>query len=162
MIQDKQVNDRTSIKNPYLSIYNQVSLALCQRNCFLKIGGLYLRLRSMKQIQLHRSSRWHGRHLNSQACSFSLKSRWFEGTGAILLPRYQEIPCKSKRCSPVGFIYFLFIIIMLLIDLFIIYLFIFYFTILYWFCHTSTWIRHGYTRVPHPEPPTLLPPRRIG
>ena len=27
-----------------------------------------------------------------------------------------------------------------------------YFTILYWFCHTSTWIRHGRTRVPHPEP----------
>ena len=31
-----------------------------------------------------------------------------------------------------------------------------YFTILYWFCHTSTWICHRYTRVPHPEPP--LPP----
>ena len=27
-----------------------------------------------------------------------------------------------------------------------------YFTILYWFCHTSTWIHHRYTRVPHPEP----------
>ena len=26
-----------------------------------------------------------------------------------------------------------------------------YFTILYWFCHTSTWIRHGCTRVPHPD-----------
>ena len=24
----------------------------------------------------------------------------------------------------------------------------FYFTILYWFCHTSTWIHHGCTRVP--------------
>ena len=33
-----------------------------------------------------------------------------------------------------------------------------YFTILYLFCHTSTWIRHGYTHVPHPEPPpTSLP-----
>ena len=33
-----------------------------------------------------------------------------------------------------------------------------YFTILYWFCHTSTWICHGCTRVPHPEPsPTSLP-----
>ena len=31
-----------------------------------------------------------------------------------------------------------------------------YFTVLYWFCHTSTWIHHRYTRVPHPE--TLLPP----
>ena len=36
-----------------------------------------------------------------------------------------------------------------------------YFTILYWFCHTSTWICHSYTRVPHPEPLSLLPPRTI-
>ena len=26
------------------------------------------------------------------------------------------------------------------------------------FCHTSTWIRHGYTRVPHPEPPSPYHP----
>ena len=32
-----------------------------------------------------------------------------------------------------------------------------YFAILYCFCHTSTWIRHRYTRVPHPESPSLLP-----
>ena len=37
----------------------------------------------------------------------------------------------------------------------------FYFTILCWFCHTSTWIRHGHTRVPHPESPSYLPPRTI-
>ena len=36
-----------------------------------------------------------------------------------------------------------------------------YFTILYWFCHTSTWICHRYTRVPHPEPLPLLPSRTI-
>ena len=36
-----------------------------------------------------------------------------------------------------------------------------YFTILYWFCHTSTWIRHRYTRVPHPELSSLLPPHII-
>ena len=40
----------------------------------------------------------------------------------------------------------------------LIYFFFFYFTILYWFCHTSTWIRHRYTRVPHPEPPSHLLP----
>ena len=34
---------------------------------------------------------------------------------------------------------------------------IFNFIILYWFCHISTWIRHRYTRVPHPEPSSLLP-----
>ena len=36
-----------------------------------------------------------------------------------------------------------------------------YFTILYWFCHTSTWIHHGRTRVPSPEPLSRLPPRTI-
>ena len=41
----------------------------------------------------------------------------------------------------------------------IIYFILFFnFTILYWFCHISTWIRHRYTRVPHPEPSSLLPP----
>ena len=39
--------------------------------------------------------------------------------------------------------------------------FFFYFTILYWFCHTSTCICHGCTRVPHPEPPSHLPPHTI-
>ena len=33
--------------------------------------------------------------------------------------------------------------------------FFFNFTILYWFCHTSTWIHHGCTHVPNPEPPSL-------
>ena len=33
-----------------------------------------------------------------------------------------------------------------------------YFIILYWFCHTSTWIHHRCTRVPHPEPPSLPVP----
>ena len=37
----------------------------------------------------------------------------------------------------------------------------FNFTILYWFCHISTWIHHRYTCVPHPEPPSLLPPHSI-
>ena len=36
-----------------------------------------------------------------------------------------------------------------------------YFTILYWFCHTSTWIRHRCTCVPNPEPLSHLPPRTI-
>ena len=39
--------------------------------------------------------------------------------------------------------------------------FFFYFTILYWFFHTSTWICHRCTRVPHPEPLSHLPPCTI-
>ena len=36
-----------------------------------------------------------------------------------------------------------------------------YFRILYWFCHTSTWICHGCTRVSNPEPSSHLPPHTI-
>ena len=36
-----------------------------------------------------------------------------------------------------------------------------YFTILYWFCHILTWIHHGCTCVPHPEPPSHLHPHPI-
>ena len=32
---------------------------------------------------------------------------------------------------------------------------------MYWFCHTSACIRHGCTRVPHPEALSHLPPRTI-
>ena len=39
--------------------------------------------------------------------------------------------------------------------------YLFYFTTLYWFCHTLTWICHGCTRVPHPEPPSQIPPHPI-
>ena len=40
---------------------------------------------------------------------------------------------------------------------FLIFIFtLFYFTLLYWFCYTLTWIRHGCTWVPNPEPPSHL------
>ena len=29
------------------------------------------------------------------------------------------------------------------------------------FCHTLTWISHGFTCVPHPEPPSRIPPHPI-
>ena len=58
----------------------------------------------------------------------------------------------GTRCHDLCFLFFrIFVFLLLLL------LFFFYFTILYWFCHTSTWIHHGCTRVPHPEPSTSLP-----
>ena len=49
-----------------------------------------------------------------------------------------------------------------LLNFFLLLFFVFFFfnnfTILYWFCHISTWIRHRYTRVPHPEPSFLPVP----
>ena len=41
------------------------------------------------------------------------------------------------------------------------FIYLFCFTILYWFCHTLTWIHHGCTCVPHPEPPSHIPPHPI-
>ena len=50
------------------------------------------------------------------------------------------------------------LLLLFFIVIFFPFLFFFFdFTILYWFCHRSTWIRHGYTRVPHPKLPTHLP-----
>ena len=46
-------------------------------------------------------------------------------------------------------LYSFFLIIICILFYFI---FFFYFTILYWFCHTSTCIRHRCTHIPHPEP----------
>ena len=36
---------------------------------------------------------------------------------------------------------------------------LFCFTLLYWFCHTLTWISHGCTWVPKPEPPSHVLPK---
>ena len=61
--------------------------------------------------------------------------------------------------GPFPFFLILFLVFICVLILFII--IIIYFTILYWFCHTSTCIRHGCTRVPHPEPLSHLPPHTI-
>jgi len=58
-------------------------------------------------------------------------------------------PPGNQEMNMKGFLFIIIIIIFL------------NFTILYWFCHTLTWIRHGCTYVPHPEPPSHLPPRTI-
>ena len=58
-------------------------------------------------------------------------------------------PCRSQRKT----FFFLFY--------FVLFIYLFYFTILYWFCHALTWIHHGCTCVPHPEPPFHFPPHPI-
>ena len=67
--------------------------------------------------------------------------------------------------SPMLWVVTLFIVsfaVQELLSLFIYFFFLFFnFTILYWFCHISTWICHRYTRVPHPESPSLLPSHTI-
>jgi len=58
------------------------------------------------------------------------------------------------------YIYF-FLILFSSFFIFFFFILFFNFTILYWFCHISKWICHRYTRVPHPEPSSLLPPHTI-
>ena len=60
---------------------------------------------------------------------------------------------RSRRWLRLGYFRIMRLVFFLII--------IFYFTILYWFCHTSTCIRHRYTHVPHPETPSHLPPHTI-
>jgi len=55
------------------------------------------------------------------------------------------------------FIFFLYVFSLFFFN----FILLFNFTILYWFGHISIWICHKYTRVPHPEPSSLLPPRTI-
>ena len=96
----------------------------------------------------------------SQHQVFSNKSAVF-----IRWPKYWSFSFSIN--SPIEYsglisFYFLFIFLMNFYFLFIIILLLlFYFTLLYWFCHTSTWIRHGCTRVPNPEAPSHLPPPTI-
>ena len=71
---------------------------------------------------------------------------WIWGNGAFSFT--ELFSCKWTGSALVGTISFFLILF-------------FNFTILYWFCRVSTWIRHRYTRVPHPEPCSLLPPRTI-
>ena len=57
------------------------------------------------------------------------------------------------------------------IDVFVYFLIFFPFIFIRWrlitlqycsgFCHTLTWISHGFTCVPHPDPPSRLPPHPI-
>ena len=67
-----------------------------------------------------------------------------------------SFPCLTWNCQlPWSLIHTL-ILLQQAVILFV--SFFFNFKILYWFCHISTWIRHRYTHVPHPEPSSLPVP----
>ena len=70
------------------------------------------------------------------------REAWWAAVHGVTQSQIQLKQCMHA-CKPVFFFNFILL---------------FNFTILYWFCHISTWIRHRYIRVPHPEPSSLLPP----
>ena len=106
------------------------------------------------------------RHSTKLGCQiqtkFSIKCWWREQCRFVLFICLATKELQPRLASPVWrslyknkilkvVIFFFFFLIHL----------VFYFTILYWFCHTLTWICHGCTCVPHPEPPSHLPPHTI-
>ena len=82
--------------------------------------------------------------LGGQSIGFSFNITSWQST------HYLSTPCLKYVLSFFFFFFFLSFLILFL-----------NFTILYWFCQTSKWIRHRYTRVPHPEPSSLLPPHTV-
>ena len=59
---------------------------------------------------------------------------------------------EKRKPSCTSWILFFFLIFSVL------FIYLFYFPTLYWFGPTMTWIRHGCTCAPHPEPLSRLPP----
>ena len=85
---------------------------------------------------------------------------------SVILMTYIARVITTLFTTTVEFLLPLFIFFTLIYFLFIyffawVYGFFLNFTILYWFCHTSTCIHYGYTRVPHPEPHSHLLPHTI-
>ena len=88
--------------------------------------------------------------------SFSLFSPASLYLGPSMLPLHLlrllwQCPLETWPKQPLFFLFLFFFFNLILFN----------FTILYWFCHISKWIRHRYTRVPHPETSSLLPPHTI-
>ena len=90
------------------------------------------------------------------------------GLGIIPSKVWMTNKAKSPRSSQNLFILFLFIYFFLRVLHLLIYLFIYFsFIFISWrpvttqhcsgFCHTLTWISHGVTCIPHPDPPSHLP-----
>ena len=85
-------------------------------------------------------------HLEPKSCMFQ---------ALIQIPMWSRVSWLNRQYL---LFFFSFLHYQWFIYFFKIFIFtLFYFTILYWFCHTLTWIRHGYTWIPNPEPASHLP-----
>ena len=95
--------------------------------------------------------------VRSVTALFSLATGWVPASSwPYEIPVVAYLDLNQDSVYPGWFIFFF-----SFKKFFFIIIIIFYFTILYWFCHPSTCIRHGCTRVPHPEPHSHLPPHTI-
>ena len=124
---------------------------------------------------------WRGIFISSSSWGMTLKKKWKkkqgvsrgtepkqlkEGQSELFLMRayvwIQQTPCKKWRIyernafdgnlanliKRTFFFAFYFLFIFLLYNIVLV-------------CHTSTWVRHGCTRIPNPEPTSHLPPHTI-
>ena len=99
-------------------------------------------------------SPYHGAYANS--CPLSWWCHQTISSSAVPFASYlQSFPASGSFLfffPPSGFLWFLFLFSFIFISWRII-------TLQYWsgFCHTLTWISHGVTSIPHPDPPSHLP-----
>ena len=131
----------------YLSEFAQISYPLSQ-GCYLTISF---------------SAAHFSFCLQSFPASGSFPVSWLFTSGGQSIRSFSFSLSPSNEYSGlISFIFCLlfFFLLFLFVCLFYFILF-FYFTILYQFCHTLTWIRHGCTWVPNPEPPSHHPPHII-
>ena len=111
---------------------------------------------------------WHLQDLKKKIC---LQESNFTGVRKLLQFRAMGLTIygpweKGTRVQHKGNDFFFYILIFFLF-LFFVFLFSFSFTFISWklitlqycsgFCHTLTWISHGFTCIPHPDPPSHLP-----
>ena len=98
--------------------------------------------------------------LKSDCESQECITKWVFTTGSVF-SKFSVMMLKETQKMKMTFSLSLSFFFFAIYPMQFIYTFFFNFTILYWFCHISTWIRHRYTPVPHPEPSSLLPPCTI-
>ena len=96
---------------------------------------------------------------SKKAARFQKVSNVYTRRGCVL---WEEIPWNSLQEQLEPFFFF---------PIQLIFIFFFSFIFISWrlitpqycsgFCHTLTWISHGFTYIPHPDPPYHLPPHPI-
>ena len=132
--------------NPHKNLVRKVFLHFLDE----EIEAQREKMSTVTEIISYKTKNWRNHHVTSNTSLPTCERGQFVNKWKNCLDRKIMAITKSTKMQLLPFSFF-----------FLYYYYYFYFTILYWFCYTSTCIRHGCTRVPHPEPPSHLPPHTI-
>ena len=142
-----QVQDSFVLHNWALSSAKAALLLVW--SCIVKLVGPEWALSSVR----HKYWTGHGNLARTPCFSFCSLHLVLGVSKCVQSLDQQNLCFLQTSCSSFSFLFYFYF--------FFFFLLFFNFTILYWFCHISSWIRHRYTCVPHPEPSSLLPPHTI-